>query len=124
METSRAARVSGWILTVLIGVFMLVDGVGHTMRFAAYVKGTLAVGYPDSTIVPMGIAALAGAILYLIPATSILGAILLTGYFGGATATLVRVSQPFYFPIVFGIVMWLGLWLRDARLRELTPIRK
>jgi hypothetical protein len=62
--------------------------------------------------------------LYALPRTSILGAILLTGYLGGATATHVRVGQPFVFPIVFGVLVWLGLWLRDARLRALIPARR
>jgi DoxX-like protein len=117
-------RIIGWILSVLLALFMLVDGIGHTMQFAPYVKGTVDVGYPRSVIVPIGIVEIAITILYMIPQTNILGAILLTAYFGGATATHVRVSQPFFFPIGFGIVTWLGLWLRDAHLRRLTPLRR
>jgi len=121
--TGKGPRIIGWILTAFVALFMLVDGVGHTMQFAPYVKGTVQVGYPASVIMPIGIIELVIAILYLIPRTNILGAILLTAYFGGATATHVRVGQPFYIPIVFGVVMWLGLWLRDAELRKLTPLR-
>ncbi len=121
---SRAARISGWIISSLIALFMLADGVGHTARFATYVKGTIAVGYPDNVIMPLGIVVLVCSTLYLIPSTSVLGAILLTAYFGGATATLVRVGQPFYFPIVFGILTWLGLYLRDRRIRALVPLSR
>ena len=117
-------RITGWILSVLVALFMLVDGIGHAMRFAPYVTGTLQVGYPASVLIPIGIVELVITVLYLIPVTNVLGAILLTAYFGGATATHVRMSQPFYLPIVFGIVTWLGLWLRDARLRQLTPFRR
>ncbi|HEX9163149.1 MAG TPA: DoxX family protein [Thermoanaerobaculia bacterium] len=116
-------RITGWVLSILVSLFMLVDGFGHTMQFAPYVKGTVDVGYPASVVMPIGIVELAIAILYVIPQTNILGAILLTAYFGGATATHVRVSQPFYLPIVFGVVTWLGLWLRDGELRRLTPFR-
>ncbi len=98
----KAARISGWIITTFIVLFMLVDGVGHTMRFAPYVKGTVDVGYKENVVMPLGIVA----------------------YYGGATATHVRAGQPFFFPIIFGILTWLGLWLREARLRELTPLRQ
>jgi DoxX-like family len=122
METSKAARITGWITTVFIGLFMLVDGGGHTMRLGLYVKGTVQLGYPESSVMPIGIVTLIATILYLIPRTSIIGAILLTAYFGGAVATMVHARQPVYFPVVFGILTWLGLWLRDMRLRALTPL--
>ena len=74
-------------------------------------------------MVPLGIVSLVCAILYAIPQTSILGGILLAAYFGGATATHVRLGQPFWFPIVFGILTWLALYLREPRLRKLIPLR-
>ena len=117
-------RIAGWILSILIALFMLADGFGHTMQFAPYVKGTVDVGYPRYVILPIGIVELVITTLYLIPQTNILGAILLTAYFGGATATHVRTGQPFWFPIVFGILTWLALWLRDPDVRALTPIRR
>ncbi len=121
---NRAARISGWIISGFIALFMLVDGVGHTARFAPYVKGTVDAGYPEGVIMPLGLVELACTILYVIPATSVLGAILLTGYFGGATATHVRIGQAFYFPIAFGVLTWLGLYLRDLRLRTLIPLKR
>jgi hypothetical protein len=82
-------------------------------------------GYPEWVIVPLGIVELVCTILYLIPQTSVLGAILLTGYLGGATATHVRVSEAaFVGPVLFGVLLWLGLYVREPRLRALTPWRK
>jgi hypothetical protein len=84
-------------------------------------------GYPEAVIIPLGIIELVCTILYLVPQTSVLGAILLTGYLGGATATHVRLaeySQAFMGAIPFGILLWLSLYLREPRLRALTPWRK
>jgi Mn2+/Fe2+ NRAMP family transporter len=72
----------------------------------------------------IGILEIACTVIYVIPRTSVLGAILLTGYLGGATATHVRIGDPSFFgPVIFGVLVWLGLWLRDARLRALLPLR-
>ena len=82
-------------------------------------------GYPESTIVGIGAILTFCTVLYIIPRTSILGAILLTGYLGGAVATNVRVGGPLFnelFPVILGAFVWLGLWLRDARLRSLIPL--
>jgi len=123
MEQRRSgAVISGWIISTLVILFMLVDGFGHVMKFPPYVKGTMDVGYPESVIMPLGIVELVVTLLYAIPRTRILGAILLTAYFGGATATHVRMGQAFYFAVVFGILVWLGLYLRDARLRSCIPL--
>jgi hypothetical protein len=89
------------------------------------VKGTVELGYPESVIFPLGVVLLSCTVLYLIPQTAVLGAILLTGYLGGAVATHVRVGAgmfPICFPIVFGVLLWGGLFLRDGRLRELIPL--
>ena len=121
-QGNRTAVISGRIIGTLIILFMIVDSIGHVMKFAPYVKGTVDVGYPASLLVPLGIVELFCTILYAIPRTTILGAILLTAYFGGATATHVRMGQPFYIPIVFGILVWLALYLRDSRLRTFIPL--
>lgn len=73
---------------------------------------------------PIGIVELLCVVVYLIPRTSVLGAILITGYFGGAVATHVRVSDAFVIPLVLGVLAWGGLFLRDARLRELLQLKK
>jgi hypothetical protein len=81
-------------------------------------------GYSEALMTPIGIVELLCVVVYLIPRTSVLGAILMTGYFGGAVATHVRVSDAFVIPLVLGVFAWGGLFLRDARLRELLPLRK
>lgn len=115
---------TGRIISGFIILFMLFDGGAKVARMAPYVKGTVEAGFADSLVIPLGIVALFCTILYAIPQTSILGAILLTGYFGGATATHVRLGQPWYFPVVFGILVWVAMYLREPRLRELVPLRK
>lgn len=110
------------ILGSLLVLFLLVDAAGKILRLAPYVEGTAKVGYPDGCLVPLGIVLLASTILYVVPRTAILGAVLLTGYLGGATATHVRMEQPFIFPVVFGILLWGCLYLRDERVRALLPL--
>ena len=92
------------------------------------IDGTLQLGYPESVIVPLGIVLLAGVVLYAIPATAVLGAIVLTGYLGGAIATHVRVGNPMLthtlFPVWVALFVWGGLWLRDDLLRALMPLRR
>ena len=81
-------------------------------------------GYPESHALGLGILELVCALIYAIPQTSVLGAILLTGYLGGATATHVRIDDPFIPPIITGVLVWVGLYWRDARLRALVPLRR
>ena len=121
---SKGSLWTGRIISGLIILFMLFDGGAKVVRFAPYVEGTVKAGFADSFVVPLGIVELICTIIYAIPQTSILGAILLAAYFGGATATHVRLGQPFWFPIVFGILTWLALYLREPRLRSLVPLRK
>jgi hypothetical protein len=81
-------------------------------------------GFPEGTMTPLGLVEITSAILYAVPQTSALGAVLLTGYLGGAVATHVRVGEGFAPPIILGMIVWLGLYLRDARVRALLPLRK
>jgi hypothetical protein len=116
---------AGRIVSGLVTAFMLLDGVMKVIKAAPAVEGTVKVGYPESTVVGIGIALTISTLLYMLPRTSILGAILLTGYLGGAVATNVRVSAgPLFIvlPVLFGALAWVGLWLRDARLRHLLPL--
>ena len=80
-------------------------------------------GYPESMVTGIGLVEVVSTILYAIPHTAVLGAILLTAYLGGAVTTHLRVGDPFILPIVLGIVVWAGLYLRDERLRALLPLR-
>ena len=112
------------ILGGLVILFLLVDGAGKVLRLAPYVEGTAKVGDPVSCLVPLGIVLLVSTILYAARRTAVLGAILLTGYLGGAVATHVRLGQPFFIPVLFGVVIWGCLYLRDERLRALLPFEK
>ena len=116
---------TGRVLSGVTGVFMLTSGINLAfVRSADVLKGFAQFGYPDYTILLIGIAALVGSVLYLVPRTAVLGAIVLTGYLGGAVATHVRVSDPtFVAPLIVGILIWVGLFLRDERLRALLPLR-
>ena len=118
---------SGVILSAIPTLLLLMDAVGKLVKPEPVVAGTVELGYPETVIVPLGIVLLVCTILYAIPKTSVLGAILLTGYLGGAVATHVRVGSPLFthmlFPIYLGIFIWLGLYLRDFRLRALVPLR-
>jgi hypothetical protein len=87
-------------------------------------EGMTKYGYPASAAVPVLIIEIFCVILYAIPQTAVLGAILLTGYLGGAVATHVRAGEPWFFPVIMGVIVWLGLVLRDPRLRELAPLRR
>ena len=90
------------------------------------VTATVQLGYPESTIVIIGVILLASTLLYLVPRTAILGAVLLTGYLGGAVASKVRVQAGWFdllFPVLLGVLLWGGLWLRDRRVRELLPTK-
>jgi hypothetical protein len=115
---------AGRIISALLILFLLFDASIKLLKAAAAVQGTVQAGYPENIVRPLGIVLLLCVLLYAIPRTSILGAILLTGYLGGATATMVRVSNPlFWIPVFCGVFVWLGLFLRDASLRNLIPLR-
>jgi hypothetical protein len=124
---SKKALWAGRIVSALPVLFMLFDGVIHLMNIEPVVEGFARLGYPAEIAVPLGIVELACLALYVLPRTSVLGAILLTGYLGGAVATHVRVGDPFLthilFPVYLGALLWIGLWLRDHRLRALVPLR-
>jgi hypothetical protein len=120
---SRGQIVTGRVLTGIAVLFLLFDAIGKLMRPAAVVDGTVQLGWPASVILPLGILQAALLIVYLIPRTAVLGAILWTGYLGGAVATHVRIGNPLFshilFPVYVAALLWGGLWLRDRRLRTL-----
>jgi DoxX-like family len=128
METSVSKK-NVWIGRIVSGLpalFLLVDGAMKLVKPAVVVDATTKLGYTESMIIPIGILLIACTILYLIPTTAVLGAILLTGYLGGAVSTHVRANEgvfPIVFPIIFGVLLWLGLYLNDTRLRALIPLR-
>ncbi len=115
---------AGRIISALPALLLLFSGVAKLMKPVPIVQGFAHFGYPETLILGIGILEIACTIVYLIPRTSVLGAILLTGYLGGATATNVRVGDPLFFvPAVLGVLVWAGLFLREDRLRALLPLR-
>jgi hypothetical protein len=121
--TSKTMLWAGRIISALPVLLMVFFGAYGLLNRAKVAPGFAHYGYPDGALVPICIVEIVCAIIYAIRQTSVFGAILLTGYLGGATATHVRVGEPFYFPIIVGVLVWLGLYLRDARLRALVPLR-
>jgi len=115
-------------MSALAALFLLMDGIMKLVKPPPVVEATVQLGFPESVIFGLGIVLLLCVILYVIPQTSILGAIMLTGYLGGAVATHVRVGHPLFshtlFPVYFAALVWGGLFLREARLRALIPLRR
>lgn len=114
---------TGRIVSALPTLLLLFSGVMKLIKPAAVVEEFARLGYPEGLAVGIGILEIFCAVVYMIPRSSVLGAILLTGYLGGATATHVRIGDPFFIPIIVGVVVWVGLYLRDDRLRALIPLR-
>jgi hypothetical protein len=123
LASSSWMRRIGWGMSGLMILFMMFDGLTKLALERHVVEATAKIGYPTSSIQPIGIIGLLCTILYAIPRTSILGAILLTGYLGGTVASKLRIEDPLFgsvlFGVYFGILVWGGLYLRDARLRAL-----
>lgn len=120
---NHSVRTTSWtgrILSLLVILFMVFDGVIHMLKPAPVVDAFAQLGYPLAVAVGLGIVELACTVLYAIPRTAALGAVLLTAYLGGAVATQVRIGAgvfPTIFPVILGAILWTGLALRDPRVR-------
>jgi ABC-type transport system involved in cytochrome c biogenesis permease component len=130
IETAPVSKMrlrAGSILTGLVVLFLTFDAVMKFVKPAPVIQAFAQTGWPDRLAVPLGIVLLTCTALYAIPRTSILGAILLTGYLGGAVATHLRAGDPLFshvlFPVYMGVLLWVGLYLREDRLRALVPLR-
>lgn len=123
-ESSTGRLWAGRILTGLPIVFLLGDGAVKFTSAAGVIEAFHHLGLPISTAPAIGSLELFCTLLYAYPRTSILGAVLLTGYLGGATAIHVRIGDPFWFPILMGLIVWAGLYLRESRLHPLLPLSK
>ncbi|MBC7928339.1 MAG: DoxX family protein [Bryobacteraceae bacterium] len=115
---------AGRVISALPAILMLSSGVNIAIKSPPVMEGFARLGYPETVAPVIGVVAFVSAALYAIPATSVLGAILLTGYLGGATASHLRIGDPFFPPVIVGVVVWAGLFLRDARLRALISFRR
>jgi hypothetical protein len=124
---SKKALWAGRVLSGLGALFLAFDATGKLLQPRAVVEGTTSLGYSPSVIFPLGIVQAVCLILYLVPRTATLGALLWTGYLGGAIATHVRIGNPLFshvlFPIYVAAFLWGGLWLRDERVRALLPFQ-
>jgi hypothetical protein len=127
VAVSKKGLWAGRILSGLVVLFLIPDGIIKFIKPAPVVDAFAHLGLPLSISVTLGIILLLSTVLYAIPATSVLGAILLTGYLGGAVATHLRIGDPLFshvlFPTYLGLLLWLGLYLREERLRALIPLR-
>jgi hypothetical protein len=126
--TSTASLWTGRVLSGLVVVFLLLDGAMKIVPLDVVVETSAELGIPAHLSRVLGVLTLVSTLLYAFPRTSVLGAILLTGYLGGAIATHVRVGSPIFTHVLFGaylgLMVWGGLYLRDRRLRTLIPLRR
>jgi hypothetical protein len=129
MQTALVSKKGLWtgrILSVLVVLFLVFDSLGKFVKPIQVVEAFARLGMPVSLSVAIGTVLLVCTVPYAIPRTAFLGAILLTGYLGGAVAIQLRVGNPMFetiFPVIFGVLIWAGLFLRDAPLRSLIPRR-
>ena len=128
VKTSASKTVwAGRIISGLCILFLLVDSLMKVFRASASVEGTAHLGFSDGVVIPMGLIIFAFTVLYSIPRTAVFGAVMLTAHLGGAVAIFVQqfhVSVAFLFPLVFCVLVWAGLFLRDEKLRAIIPLRK
>lgn len=125
---SRRRYTAGIVCTSLAALFLSFDTLMKVLRLAPAVEGTTVLGYPEESVMWIGVIQLVCLVLYLIPGTAVFGALLMTGYLGGAVATHVRIMNPLLthtlFPIYVALILWAGLYLREERLRTLVPFRR
>jgi hypothetical protein len=112
-----------YIMSTLPVLMLLFSGIMKLIKPPSVMEGFAHLGYDESVALGLGVVELLATLLYIFPRTSVLGAILLTGYLGGATATHLRIGEPFQMAILLGVFVWGGLYLRDERLRLLIPLR-
>ncbi len=115
--------ITGWVLTALTGGLLIFSAVMKLMQTEQVLDGFKQMGFPEGSAITIGILELVCALIYLVPRTAILGGILVAAYLGGATCMHVQGSLPVTMPVAMGVVAWLGLYLRDARVRALLPLR-
>ena len=123
--TSKKMLWTGRVISAIPVLLMVFSALMKLIKAAPVVEGMPRYGYPESQIVTIGVLELFSCVVYLIPRTAVLGAILMTGYLGGATATNFRVGDPSYIlTVLLGVFAWGGLFLRDERVRALIPFRR
>ena len=121
---SKKLMWTGRVITILVGLMFVFSAVLKLLGLQQVKEEMGRLGFPERLLLPLGILELTCIVIYLVPQTALLGAILLTGYLGGAICTHWRIGDPFYSPIIMGILVWVGLYLREDRLRPLVPLRR
>jgi hypothetical protein len=125
---ARGRRIAALVCTAIAALFLAFDTLLKVFSLAPAVEGTTALGYPAASVMWIGLIQLVCLVLYLVPRTAVFGAVLMTGYLGGAVATHVRISNPLLthtlFPIYVAVILWAGLYLREERLHALVPFRR
>ena len=125
MEVASGKAVwTGRVITIVVSLLFFFSAAMKFVGGAEVKEGMAHLGLPESMTIPLGILEAACTVIYLIPATSVLGAILLAGYMGGAICTHWRVGDPFVGQIAIALVIWLAIYLREPRLKALIPLRK
>ena len=127
IRPKKFARRTGWVLTVLSGLFLIFDGVGKIVLPPQVTEACVRLGFPVERITGVGILLLIVTAVYLIPRTAVLGAVLLTAFLGGAVAIQLRAGSPMFetiFPVLFGLLVWGGIYLREGRLCTFLPLRR
>lgn len=121
---SRKRLVASYVLTGVVALFLIFDTVLKLLRLEPAVKGTAELGYPPESVLSIGLMEVVCLVAFLVPRTAVMGAILLTGYLGGAIATHFRIGNPLLshtlFPVYVALMVWGGLYLRDARVRGIV----
>lgn len=126
-EQKKWMTITGWVFSGLVIAFMIMDLTMKFMQLPIVISTTEGLGWPASSVTPLAITLTVCTLLYAFPRTAVLGAILITGYLGGAVATHVRIGSPLFSHVLFGVYIgvftWAGLYLRDPRVRALVPLR-
>ena len=127
MQINRTHQRTGWVLSALAVLFLFFDSVGKLLEVQPVLDGSAALGYPRHLVFTLGLILFICVVTYVVPRTSVLGALLLTAYLGGAVATQLRVEAPLFthilFPTYLATLVWGGLLLRESRLRAFLPMR-
>jgi hypothetical protein len=116
---SKGALWAGRIINGLVLLFLLFDAIMKIIKEIHSIEGSAKLGWPVDAVQGLGIVLLIGTVIYMIPRLALFGAVLVTAYLGGAVAIMFRAGQPFFFPIIFGILLWVGYYFRSAKLRML-----
>ena len=123
-STPKWMRITGYVLTTLSALFLLFSASGKFLKPEGIEANIIPLGWKMDQMTALGIVEVACVVLYVIPRTAVFGAVLTTAYLGGAVATHARIGDPWFFPVILGVVVWLGIYLREPRLWPLAPFRR